>query len=94
MNEVLNKKALVEVVATKLDITKKAAALAVDTVFEEITNALANETKVDISGFGKFEVKNRPARTGINPATKQPMEIAASKAPGFKAAKALKDAVK
>lgn len=94
MNEVLNKKALVEAVATKLDITKKAATLAVETVFEEITNALANETKVDISGFGKFEVKNRPARTGINPATKQPMEIAASKAPGFKAAKALKDAVK
>ena len=94
MNEVLNKKGLVEVVANKLDITKKAATLAVDTIFEEITNALANENKVDISGFGKFEVKNRPERTGINPATKQPMTIAASKAPAFKAAKALKEAVK
>lgn len=94
MTEILNKKALVEVVAEKLEITKKDATVAVDTVFEEITNTLAKEGKVDISGFGKFEVKHRPARQGINPATKEPLSIPASKAPGFKAAKALKEAVK
>ena len=55
---------------------------------------LVNGNKVDISGFGKFEVKTRAERTGINPATKETIQIPASKAPGFKAAKALKEAVK
>lgn len=94
MNEVLNKKGLIDVVANKLDITKKDATVAVETVFETITEALANGNKVDISGFGKFEVKTRAERTGINPATKETIQIPASKAPGFKAAKALKEAVK
>ena len=94
MEKIVNKKALVEVVAEKLDITKKDAAIAVETVFEEIMNTLAENGKVDISGFGKFEVNERPARQGINPATKERMTIAASKAPKFKAAKAFKDAVK
>ena len=78
MSEILNKKALVEVVAEKLEMTK----------------TLSEGGKVDISGFGKFEISERPARMGINPATKEPLEIAASKAPKFKAAKALKEAVK
>ena len=94
MNEVLNKKGLIDVVANKLDITKKDATVAVETVFEAITESLANGNKVDISGFGKFEVKTRAERTGINPATKETIQIPASKAPGFKAAKALKEAVK
>lgn len=94
MSEILNKKALVEVVAEKLEMTKKDATIAVDTVFEEITSTLSKNGKVDISGFGKFEVNERPARQGINPATKEKITIAASKAPKFKAAKALKDAVK
>lgn len=94
MNEVLNKKGLIEVVANKLDITKKDATVAVETVFEAITEALVNGNKVDISGFGKFEVKTRAERTGINPATKETIQIPATKAPGFKAAKALKEAVK
>ncbi len=94
MNEVLNKKGLVDIVANKLDITKKDAAIAVDTVFDSIAEALKNGDKVDISGFGKFKVKERAARIGINPATKEPLPIPASKAPGFTAAKALKDAVK
>ena len=94
MSEILNKKALVEVVAEKLEMTKKDATVAVDTVFEEITKTLADGGKVDLSGFGKFEVAERPARMGFNPATKEPLPIAASKAPKFKAAKALKDAVK
>lgn len=94
MNEVLNKKGLIDVVANKLDITKKDATIAVETVFEAITEALVNGNKVDISGFGKFEVKTRAERTGINPATKETIQIPATKAPGFKAAKALKEAVK
>ena len=94
MNEVLNKKGLIDVVANKLDITKKDATVAVETVFETITESLVNGNKVDISGFGKFEVKTRAERTGINPATKETIQIPASKAPGFKAAKALKEAVK
>lgn len=94
MNEVLNKKGLIDVVANKLDITKKDATVAVETVFEAITESLANGNKVDISGFGKFEVKTRAERTGINPATKETIQIPATKAPGFKAAKALKEAVK
>lgn len=94
MSEIVNKKALVETVAEKLGMTKKDATVAVDTVFEEITNTLAQNGKVDISGFGKFEVAERPARMGINPATKEPLQIAASKAPKFKAAKAFKEAIK
>ena len=94
MNEILNKKALAESVAEKLGITKKDATTAVETVFEEITATLGEGGKVDISGFGKFEVKHRPERQGINPATKAKITIAATKAPGFKAAKALKEAVK
>ena len=94
MSEILNKKALVEELASKLEMTKKDATIAVDTVFEEITKTLSEGGKVDISGFGKFEISERPARKGINPATKEPLQIAASKSPKFKAAKALKDAVK
>lgn len=94
MNEILNKKTLVDSLAAKLELTKKDATVAVDTVFEEIAAVLANGGKVDIAGFGKFEVAERAARTGINPATKEKIEIPASKSPKFKAAKALKDAVK
>ena len=94
MSEILNKKALVEVVAEKLEMTKKDATVAVETVFDEIAKTLSEGGKVDISGFGKFEISERPARMGINPATKEPLEIATSKAPKFKAAKALKEAVK
>ena len=94
MSEILNKKALAESLAEKLEMTKKDAGVAVDTVFEEITAILAKGGKVEISGFGKFEVAERPERMGITPATKEQIKIAASKAPKFKAAKALKDAVK
>jgi len=94
MSDVLNKKLLADSLATKLDITKKSAQEAIDVIFDEITTTLKNGGKVELSGFGKFEVKQRPARTGINPATKEPMQIAASKSPAFKAAKAFKDAIK
>ena len=94
MNDTLNKKALAELVAERLELTKKDALIAVDTVFEAMSETLSNDGKVDITGFGKFEVKERPSRQGINPKTKEKMEIAASKSPKFKPAKALKDAVK
>ncbi len=94
MTELLNKKLLTETVASKFNFTKKAAGEIVDTIFDEIQSTLAEGGKVDISGFGKFEVKVRPERMGINPATKERITVPASKAPAFKAAKALKEAVK
>lgn len=90
----INKKSLVEAIVQELGITKKDATVAVDTVFNTIAETLAEGGKADISGFGKFEITERAARTGINPATKEKIQIAASKSPKFKAAKALKDAVK
>lgn len=91
---IINKKSLAEVVANELDITKKAAAVAVDAVFNEIATTLENGGKVEISGFGKFEVKQREAREGVNPKTKERITIAASKSPVFKASKILKESVK
>ena len=93
MDKIINKKALVESVAEKLNTSKKNATVAVDTVFDEIAAVLAEGGKADIAGFGKFEVTERPARMGINPATKEKMPIPASKAPKFKASISLKDAV-
>ena len=90
----LNKKVLTEKVAEATGLTKKASKETVDLVFDEMTKALKKGNPVDISGFGKFEVKKRKARKGINPATKETIKIPATKVPGFKAAKALKDAVK
>lgn len=92
--ETLNKKALVDILADKIGITKVSATTAVEVVFEEIINAVAAGNKVDIAGFGKFEITERAARQGVNPATGERIPIAASKAPKFKAAKAFKDSVK
>jgi len=92
--ESINKKALVERVALATDKTKKETNEMVDAIFAEITSALSEGAKVDISGFGKFEVKDRKARKGINPVTKEPIMIAATKAPAFKASKNLKESVK
>ncbi len=91
---IINKKNLAEVVADNLGVTKKAATGAVEAVFDEITKTLENGGKVEISGFGKFEVKQREARQGVNPKTKEKITIAASKAPVFKASKNLKESVK
>ncbi|MDO4197415.1 MAG: HU family DNA-binding protein [Erysipelotrichaceae bacterium] len=90
----VTKKDLVEVVAAKVGTTKKDATEAVNVVFDEITKTLDKGGEVDVAGFGKFVVKKRAARTGVNPATGEKIKIAATKVPGFKAAKALKDAVK
>lgn len=94
MSTVMNKKALAEAVAVQTGMTKKAATETVELVFDMMAETLKNGGKVDISGFGKFEVKTRAERVGINPATKEKITVPASKIPGFKASKSLKDAVK
>ncbi len=92
--ENVNKKVLADKVAEELDITKKLALEVIDTLFTTMTEELKEGNKVDITGFGKFEVKERAPRTGINPQTKEPIEIPATKVPGFKASKSLKDIVR
>lgn len=89
----MNKSELVAAIAEKADISKKDAEKAVNAVFGAIEEALANNEKVQLVGFGTFEVKNRAERTGLNPQTKEKITIPASRVPGFKAGKALKDAV-
>jgi len=89
----MNKTELVEAVADQTDLSKAAAARAVDAVIENITNALKQEDDVSLVGFGTWSVKDRAARTGRNPKTGEPIQIKASKQPVFKAGKGLKDAV-
>lgn len=89
----MNKNEIVAKVAEKAGIKKCDAEKAVDAVISTITDALKQGDKVQIVGFGAFEVKHRAARVGRNPATGEPVEIPASKAPIFKAGKPLKDAV-
>ena len=89
----MTKADLINSVAEKANITKKDAEMMVSIVFTSITEALANGEKVALTGFGTFEVKERAARMGHNPRNGEAMEIPASKAPSFKAGKALKEAV-
>lgn len=90
----MNKTELIAKVAEKADLSKKDAGKAVDAVFASITGALKKGDKVQIIGFGSYEVRKRAARLGRNPQTGKEIKIAASKVPAFKAGKALKDAVK
>lgn len=90
----MNKTELIAKVAEKADLSKKDAGKAVDAVFASITGALKKGDKVQIIGFGSYEVRERAARLGRNPQTGKEIKIAASKVPAFKAGKALKDAVK
>ncbi|MED3563688.1 HU family DNA-binding protein [Bacillus xiapuensis] len=90
----MNKTELINGVAEASELSKKDAGKAVDAVFETISNALTNGDKVQLIGFGNFEVRERAARKGRNPQTGEEIEIAASKIPAFSAGKALKDAVK
>jgi DNA-binding protein HU-beta len=89
----VNKAELVDAIADSADLSKAAASRALDSVISSITDALKDGDQVSLVGFGTFTVKDRAARTGRNPQTGQPIEIAAAKVPGFKAGKALKDAV-
>jgi DNA-binding protein HU-beta len=92
--KILTKKVLAEEIAAKQGLTKKAATEVVNYVFEEATKTMKKGGVVDINGFGKFSVKKRAARTGINPRTKETIKIKATKVPVFKASKTLKDSVK
>ena len=89
----MNKADLVAKVAEKSGVTKKDAEKAVAGIFAAVQEALAACDKVQVLGFGTFEVKERAARTGRNPQTGEELQIAASKNPSFKPGKALKEAV-
>ena len=89
----MNKTELIAVVAANTGLTKKDAERAVSATFEAITASLTKGDKVQVSGFGIFEVKAREARTGRNPRTKETIQIPATRLPAFKASKTLKDTV-
>lgn len=87
----MNKNELVRAIANNAGITLKDAGVALDSVVAAITEGLKNGEKVQISGFGTFEIKAKPAREGVNPKTGEKIKIAASKIPAFKFGKAYKD---
>ena len=89
-----NKQDLIAKVAETAELSKKQAALVVNTVFETISESLSNGEKVQIIGFGSFDIRERAERKGRNPQTGAELVIPASKVPGFKAGKALKEVVK
>lgn len=89
----MNKTELIAAVAENAALSKKDAEKAISAVFGTITNALAEGDKVQLVGFGTFEVRERGARTGKNPRTGEAIQIDASKVPAFKAGKGLKDIV-
>ncbi len=89
----MTKTELIAAVAEKAGLTKKDAERVVSATFDSITASLAQGERVQVSGFGIFEVKTRDARTGRNPRTKETIQIPATKAPVFKASKALKDTI-
>lgn len=89
----MNKAELIDAVADSADISKAAAGRAVDGAIDAITKALKTGDTVTLVGFGTFSVRKRKARTGRNPRTGEEIKINASKVPGFKAGKALKDAI-
>jgi DNA-binding protein HU-beta len=89
----LNKAELIGSVAEQAGMSKKDAEKAVNAVFAAVSDALADGQKVQLVGFGTFEVRERAARTGRNPQTGEEIQIAASKVPAFRAGKALKESV-
>ena len=89
----MNKTELIAAITEKTGFTKKDAEKALNSVVEVITDSLTKGEKVQISGFGTFETKEREARIGRNPHTKEEIHIPATRVPGFKASKALKDIV-
>ena len=89
----MNKSELIDALAARLGGDRKTAAAAVDGLVEEITRALVKGERVQITGFGTFEKRNRPARVGRNPATGEPVKIRKTSAPAFKAGASLKSFV-
>lgn len=90
----MNKDALVTEIAGKTELSKKDIELVVDTMTEVITKAIKGERKVTLTGFGTFRTSKRASREGINPQTKEKIQIPAMTVPKFTAGKALKEAVK
>ncbi|MEM6641223.1 MAG: HU family DNA-binding protein [Pseudomonadota bacterium] len=89
----MNKGELIDAVAASAGLSRADASNAVDATLDAITDCLKRGDTASIVGFGSFTVKHREARTGRNPRTNEPLQIAARNVPGFKAGKALKDAV-
>ncbi len=89
----MNKGELIEAVASSANLSRADATKAVDAILDSITGTLAKGSAVSLVGFGTFSVKSRAARMGRNPRTGETIQIPASNVPGFKAGKALKDAV-
>jgi DNA-binding protein HU-beta len=89
----LNKAELVSSVADKAEVTKKEAEKIITAVFDVVEEALAKGEKVQLVGFGTFEVRDRAARTGRNPQTGEEIQIAATRVPAFRAGKALRDSI-
>ena len=87
----MKKKDLVESISKQCDISKTTASDAIDIIFQSITDAIKNDEKVDIKGFGSFNISDRKARKGRTPHTGEEIEIKASRVPTFKASKSLKD---
>lgn len=90
----MTKVELIAAVAEKAEISKKDAEKAVNATLQAIAEGMKNDGKVQFAGFGTFEVRERAARKGLNPATGETIDIAACKVPAFKAGKNLKDLVK
>jgi len=89
----VNKSELIDAIAAGADISKAAAGRALDSMLDAVTDSLQKGEGVSLIGFGTFSVKERAARQGRNPKTGETIQIKAAKVPGFKAGKALKDAV-
>lgn len=87
----MNKNELIRNIANKLGCTLKDASASVDAFIEAVSEGLINEGKIQISGFGTFELKKKPARQGINPKTGEKIDVAATSIPSFKFGKAYKD---
>ena len=89
----MNKSDLIDAIASGAELTKAQASRVLDTLVDTISKTLSKGDQVTVAGFGTFSVRSRAARTGRNPQTGEAIAIKASKVPGFKAGKALKDAV-
>ncbi len=89
----MNKSELIAAVADRAGVNRKTVGDVLDALLDVISGALAAGDKVTLVGFGTFEVRERAARKGVNPATKEPIEIPAGRVPAFKASKTLRDAV-
>ena len=89
----MNKSELIEAIATQADVSKAVAGSVLDAFTATVTGALKSGDQVTLVGFGTFQVKDRAARTGRNPQTGKPIEVAAARIPGYKAGRGLKDAV-